>query len=319
MSSLHELADIPRGPLARLFGTSFLLAALFFVGILHWGLFFQFGDLPFVGNDTWPQEKYYYSVLRASLTERVIPYYVSPARRDTRNVTFRGPSTEARPGNPKNGDLFYETDTETTYIFVQLKWQPWDRHSVKFLGILETTLSPQVALLPLVGLGKFVLVNTWIMYSLGFLGCLLLRKRYQLSLLPFIFLFLLATSTAISRPTFQSAIRCGSATFCCHSFSSSCWTWHNTEARPVCVYPCRYLLSRSVVSSRGRFIFTFGVCFSCCSSGCSTANTGRWPASRSSLACAFPQSDGCRPYSLTPAIGDRGSIRNIYSVHSLMV
>ena len=191
MSSLHELSETPKGRLARLFCTWLVVASLFFVGILHWALFFQFGDLPFVGNDTWPQEKYYYSVLRASVTERVIPYYVSPARRDSRNVTFRGPSTEPRPGNPKHGDLFYETDTEITYIFVQLKWQLLDGHSVKFLGIPETILSPQVALLPLIGLGNFVLVNTWIMYSLGFVGCLLLRKRFELSLLPFIFLFLL--------------------------------------------------------------------------------------------------------------------------------
>jgi len=161
------------------------------VGILHWAIFFQFGNLPFVGNDTWPQEHYYYSVLRASITERVIPYYVSPARRDSRNVTFRGLSTGPRPINPQHGDLFDETDTDITYIFVNLQWQPWDRHSIKFLGIPETNLSPQVALLPLIGLGNFVLVNTWIMYSLGFVGCLLIRKRFQLSLLPFIFLFLL--------------------------------------------------------------------------------------------------------------------------------
>ena len=180
-----------QSPFARLFGTWLVLASLFFVGILHWAIFFQLGNLPFVGLDNWPEEQYHYSVLRASLTQRVIPYFVSPTRRDSRNVTFRGSSTGPRPSNPQLGDLFYETDTNVTYVFVELEWQRSDRQSVKFLGNPRTVLSPQIVLLPLVGLGNFVLFNTWIMYSLGFVGCLLLRKRFQLSLLSFIFLFLL--------------------------------------------------------------------------------------------------------------------------------
>ena len=61
----------------------------------------------------------------------------------------------------------------------------------RFLGILETVLSPQIILMTFTGLGKFVLINTWLMYTVGFVGCLVIRKRFQLSLLPFIFLFLL--------------------------------------------------------------------------------------------------------------------------------
>ena len=41
------------------------------------------------------------------------------------------------------------------------------------------------------GTGKFILVNALIMYSLGFLGCLLIRNKYRLSLVPFFIFFLL--------------------------------------------------------------------------------------------------------------------------------
>lgn len=111
---------------------------------MHWGFFFQWGNMAFIVAD-WPKEHFYYSVLRAAMTEPVVPYYVLP-------------------------DFGRET---------------------KFLGVPETVLSPQIFLLIFTGLGKFVLINTWFMYTLGFVGCLLIRKRFQLSLLPFIFLFLL--------------------------------------------------------------------------------------------------------------------------------
>ena len=176
---------------SRLFGTWLVLASIFFVGVLHWAIFFNFGNLPFSGLDTWPQEEYYYSVLRSSVQDRAIPYFVSPARRDARNITSRGTSTGQKPVNPLHGDLFYETDTSLLYVFIEQQWQPWELHSVRFLGIPETVMSPQILLLPLTGLGNFVLINTLIMYSLGFIGCLLVRKRFQLSLLPFVFLFLL--------------------------------------------------------------------------------------------------------------------------------
>jgi hypothetical protein len=40
-------------------------------------------------------------------------------------------------------------------------------------------------------LGSFVLVNTLIMYAIGFVGCLMIRNRYQLSMITFTVLFLL--------------------------------------------------------------------------------------------------------------------------------
>jgi hypothetical protein len=60
----------------------------------------------------------------------------------------------------------------------------------RFLALPEINLSPQILLLPLMSVGRFLLVNTLILYSIGFIGCLMIRKRYQLSLLPFCVLFL---------------------------------------------------------------------------------------------------------------------------------
>jgi hypothetical protein len=61
----------------------------------------------------------------------------------------------------------------------------------RFLALPETNLSPQILLLPFMDNGRFIVWNVCILYSLGFVGCLLLRRRYQLSLLPFALLFLL--------------------------------------------------------------------------------------------------------------------------------
>jgi hypothetical protein len=61
----------------------------------------------------------------------------------------------------------------------------------RFLALPETMLSPQVLLLQVLDIGAFQPVNTGLMYSLGFLGCLLIRRRYRLGLIPFTMLALL--------------------------------------------------------------------------------------------------------------------------------
>jgi hypothetical protein len=60
----------------------------------------------------------------------------------------------------------------------------------RFLALPETNLSPQVLLLAFMGVGRFVMINTLILYSAGFLGCLLLMRRYRLSIVPFAMFFL---------------------------------------------------------------------------------------------------------------------------------
>ena len=51
--------------------------------------------------------------------------------------------------------------------------------------------SPQILLLYFLDPATYVLVNIWIFYSISFLGLLYIRKRYQLSFISFLVLFLL--------------------------------------------------------------------------------------------------------------------------------
>lgn len=61
----------------------------------------------------------------------------------------------------------------------------------RFLANPETLLSPQLILLPFVSHGQFIVTNTLLFYAISFVGCLLLRRRYRLSVLPFTLLYLL--------------------------------------------------------------------------------------------------------------------------------
>lgn len=136
----------PRKGAGRRYGTLtiLLLIALFAGGLLHWVLFFHYGDLSFKAHD-WYKEYTYYSIIREAMSSSTMPYHVAR--------------------------IFHGTN--------------------RFLALPETNLSPQILLLPLMSVGKFVLVNTLILYSAGFLGCLLLMRRYALSILPFTVLFLI--------------------------------------------------------------------------------------------------------------------------------
>lgn len=62
---------------------------------------------------------------------------------------------------------------------------PITGRTVRFLSNPQTVLSPQIILLRFLDLGPFILVNTLLLFSVGFLGCLVLKKQYALS--PFIF------------------------------------------------------------------------------------------------------------------------------------
>lgn len=61
----------------------------------------------------------------------------------------------------------------------------------RFLAIPEKVLSPQILLLGFMSIGRFVMVNTLVMYAVGFWGCLIIRRRYALSLVSFAMLYLL--------------------------------------------------------------------------------------------------------------------------------
>ncbi len=61
----------------------------------------------------------------------------------------------------------------------------------RFLAIPDTVISPQVVLLRFIEPGLFVLINTLFLYSLGYLGLLLLRRKYSWSPVTFSVVFLL--------------------------------------------------------------------------------------------------------------------------------
>ncbi|MDZ4159361.1 MAG: hypothetical protein U1B80_06180 [Anaerolineaceae bacterium] len=61
----------------------------------------------------------------------------------------------------------------------------------RFMAIPDAILSPQALLLGVMDVGTFFLVNTLILYTLGGLGLLALRRRFRLSLAAFTALFLL--------------------------------------------------------------------------------------------------------------------------------
>ncbi len=61
----------------------------------------------------------------------------------------------------------------------------------RFLALPETMLAPHILFLPLIEIGNFIVINSLLLYSLGFIGCLLIGRRYQFSLFAFTVLFLL--------------------------------------------------------------------------------------------------------------------------------
>jgi hypothetical protein len=61
----------------------------------------------------------------------------------------------------------------------------------RFISTPDTILSPQLLLLGFVGLGEFVVINTMLLYSVGFIGLVLIAKRLRLSVVSFTAVFLL--------------------------------------------------------------------------------------------------------------------------------
>ena len=60
-----------------------------------------------------------------------------------------------------------------------------------FLAIPEVLVSPQLLLLPLLPNGAFATANGIILWLVGVAGCLLYRRRYQVAMVPFLFVLFL--------------------------------------------------------------------------------------------------------------------------------
>jgi len=63
----------------------------------------------------------------------------------------------------------------------------------RYMSVADTLISPQVFLLRYLDIGHFALVNVVLLFSLGFVGMLILRKRYSLSPVAFTAMFFLFT------------------------------------------------------------------------------------------------------------------------------
>jgi hypothetical protein len=63
--------------------------------------------------------------------------------------------------------------------------------SNRFLGLPEVNLSPQIFLLRFTDVGRFMVLNIVLLYTAGFVGSLLIKRRYGLSLVAFTTFFLL--------------------------------------------------------------------------------------------------------------------------------
>ena len=59
------------------------------------------------------------------------------------------------------------------------------KDTTRFLGIPDYVTSPQVILLRFTDVATFVFVNTILLFTVSFVGCLLIRRRYRLSLFSF--------------------------------------------------------------------------------------------------------------------------------------
>lgn len=61
----------------------------------------------------------------------------------------------------------------------------------RFMSIPDTNFMPWVLVLPAMSAGRFIVFDLLILYALGFLGAVLLMRKYNLSLLPFTLFFLI--------------------------------------------------------------------------------------------------------------------------------
>jgi hypothetical protein len=121
------------------------LAVMFAIGLAHWYLFMNKGNIPFDNYD-WFMNYDNYSVIKTALETNTVPFHIS---------------------------------------------KPFLGLTNRFFAIAEISLSPQVLLLKYVSIGQYFMINSLLMFSAGFWGCLIIKRKYGLSLFSFSLLFLL--------------------------------------------------------------------------------------------------------------------------------
>jgi hypothetical protein len=105
---------------------------------------------------------------------------------------FDGGTPSFRGGGWPNEHSYYSVLQQAVRTWtVPYHIEPAIQGTGRFLATHETVASPQLLLLRYTSIGSFVLVNTLLMFAVGFLGCLAIRRRYALSLFSFSVLCLL--------------------------------------------------------------------------------------------------------------------------------
>lgn len=120
---------------------------------------------------------------------------------------------------------------------------PSPQYTNRFLANPETVLSPQIILLSILNPGQFVMVNTILCYIIGFSGCWLISRRYQMAPVSFLLLFLLFNFNGI----ITSHIAVG------HSM------WNG-----YFILPFLFLLLQDVLEKPVSFVFIIKVAFVFC-------------------------------------------------------
>ncbi|HEY45596.1 MAG: hypothetical protein AMJ88_13945 [Anaerolineae bacterium SM23_ 63] len=92
---------------------------------------------------------------------------------------------------PKEWQYYTILKQALTDKTIPLHTNPNPNAPERFLSIPETVLSPQILSLSFLEPGQFVLLNALLLFSIGFLGLLLIKRRYNLSPITFGVLFLL--------------------------------------------------------------------------------------------------------------------------------
>ena len=121
-----------------------IVVAWYFLGVLHWYVFLNGGQLDYAHSD-WYRQQYYFIAIQNAVRTMKIPYHLSLSIQNT--------------------DQFFSNP--------------------------EVILSPQIFLLAFLTVKQFIMFNVMLMYSIGFIGCLLIRRHYRLGAYSFSALFLL--------------------------------------------------------------------------------------------------------------------------------
>ena len=87
-NAIFNPAPIPKSLYSTLLGFA-ILVPMYLFGVLHWAFFFQFGEASInAGNNDWSDGVLYFSIVRDSLANLTIPYFVDPAPVNWGDVRF---------------------------------------------------------------------------------------------------------------------------------------------------------------------------------------------------------------------------------------